>query len=1109
MTYKGGPNVGHNDRIGHARTHGPFILILVLLFIAGPFLPCLFSTAPVMAAVVADPKIDENGLMWDVAVKVTNNDLDDQNPSVRLDPFGNANIVYQQSGMDLMRAKVTPPAKVVMSDKRLQTGYIPTQYQIKNESTPQPTRFFDIGPEGNLHLVWTEAGLLDNKYQRFDPEGLPQTGVIPMNQVTDLSRLPYLGVGPNGRAYIAFENEGTAWVQMTYVDLEGYLRAATLIGRPGENVAFAVGPDGNLHLFYRSLGADASLFHVKLDADRKTLVPNRLLFSNKSAIANPYSSMPSVAITPNGHVHLVMSDTTIAPHPIYYIELDENGTPLMDFVKVAEGAYNFGDIVADPDKGAYVAWDNVADGEVHYRHIQDGIVSKELVLTSSGGKARHPQLCTDRLRGDLHLVYIDGTDGDGEVYYKYANAFRIGMDIPELGSALSVHPGAGPLGLNVTVSDIGEIPMLVKFNYSVDYHGLQNHNWSFTFPTVETNIGPGKTTQSLAILQPPDRGDPGEGIDITIKATPVKDPAKAQTLSFRSTLVVKHDISLSGPLRWPLMNKTQQIALSLANDGDLEETVDLNLDGGLPDWDLALNITTIQVPPGVSAALKLLVTLPNSEAPDQVSIVLVHAKTRSSPAAHEALTISLVSYPSVFPLIDNSTIELEVAPGGTGTASTGLGNVGTYDGVFGISAYILSGTDSWIMQLKAPTVTVHPGQKVPIGIDVTAPDHARYGPGLVVDLVASEIHGKAQVTLRVEVKVSKVTQVTVSGGKNATVLPGETANFPLTIQNRGNSEQGLELSVLPVPSGWKWHFGQEAGLSMITLPPYATRSLELFVTPPVNASPMTKSIEATVSGDGGVHKVVSLLTIRPVFGVLVDAAIPLVKAPLDSEASFELMVTNNGTALEEFVLLFGELPTGVTARFVANNVTVTSIVVPVHSSKMVRLVLTLPDRLNASDFDVWAGARSSKAGTSGTDLVVELRLPDLRVKDVVFNDKGLKDGDVRNVTVIVANSGDGDVKGVVVDLNGQQKTLDISASSQAQVLFKVKFHSDDKTLVVVVDPQNKIQERREDNNDFMVQIKVQAKSAIPGFEAPLVGTALGLVFVNLFYSNNKFRRFDQ
>jgi hypothetical protein len=121
--------------------------------------------------------------------------------------------------------------------------------------------------------VWTEAGLLDNKYQKFDPQGEPLTSVIPMNQITDLSRLPNVGVGGNGRAYIAFENEGTAWIQMTYVDQEGYLRSPTLIGRPGENVAFTMASDGSIHLFYRSLGADPRIFYVKLDKDRRTRTP--------------------------------------------------------------------------------------------------------------------------------------------------------------------------------------------------------------------------------------------------------------------------------------------------------------------------------------------------------------------------------------------------------------------------------------------------------------------------------------------------------------------------------------------------------------------------------------------------------------------------------------------------------------------------------------------------------------------------------------------------------------------------------------------------------------------------------------------------------------------
>jgi len=1068
---------------------GPLAVLFVLLFIGTSFLPLMTPVPMVRAAVVKDPYTDPDGLMWGPPVKVTRNNFDDQNPSMRLDPSGNAVIVYQQSSTDYMLAKVSPPGNVLLSEKRLETGYIPTQYQIMNESTPQSTKFFDLGPDGSIHIVWTEAGLLDNKYQKFDPQGEPLTGVIPMNQITDLSRLPNVGVGENGRAYIAFENEGTAWIQMTYVDQEGYLRSPTLIGRPGENVAFTMAPDGSIHLFYRSLGADPRIFYVKLDRDRKPLVPVGAVLSNWPLIANAYSSMPTMTVTPNGHVHLLISNTTVAPHPIYYIELDENGTPVTDFVTVADGAYNYGDIAGDPDNGAYIAWDDVKDGEVHYRHSKDGVLGKEVVLTSTGGKARHPGISSDRARGDLHLVYVDITGGEGALFYRYANAYRIVMDIPELDRALWVHPGRGQIGLNVTVGNIGEIPVRIDFTYSVDYHGLQGHNWSFKFPTSEVDIGAGLTTKSLAVLMGPNQGDPGEGIDISITATPEGASYKAVTLAFRSTLVIDRTISLSGPPKWPLMHKVETLPLNLTNGGDLQETVDLTVVGGQPGWAIGLDRGNATLGPGVSRTMTLQVTLPDGEAPDTVVPVSIIAVSRWHPTTTDRLNIVLVAYPSVFlaPPVGNVTVEL--ASGGSASTHPLLWNQGLSDGVFDVTANVVSAHGEWDVSVLTPRLTVHANQTALMELRVGAPVLAGAGLGLVVDLLVTEENGKAWETVRVEAWVIEKRALSVTGGGNATVNPGQSAVLPVHIENLGNSERQVELSVLPLPIGWRWQYGEEMGLSFLTIGPFSSRSVELFVTPPFGSMPLVKRIEGIVTGEGETYKFYADVTVRPVHGVSVETSIPFVKAALGANATFFLMVTNLGTATDNFTLFVDDLPQGITASFGEDASIMLSparIEPCIDFCPNARLVLKLPDHMKGTDFGFWAGARSSNGEVSVVDLLVELRLPDLRIRDVVFDDKGIKDGNVRKVTVVVANDGDADASNVIVDVNGMEGTINVTAGHGANVTFDVKFHAGDGAIQALIDPGNGIQERREDNNDYMVQVQVGQKAAVPGFDAQVV-----------------------
>lgn len=1068
------------------RGPGPLAVLLVLLFLTTNLLPFVVPATIVKAAVVKDPSTDSNGLMWGPSVKVTRNNFDDQNPSMRLDPSGNAVIVYQQSSTDYMLAKVSPPGNILLSEKRLQTGYIPTQYQIQNESTAQPTKFFDLGPDGSIHIVWTEAGLLDNKYQKFDPQGEPLTGVIPMNQITDLSRLPNVGVGGNGRAYIAFENEGTAWIQMTYVDQEGYLRSPTLIGRPGENVAFTIGPDGSIHLFYRSLGADPRIYYVKLDRDRRPLVPANAVLSSWPLVANAYSSMPTLTVTPDGHVHLLVSNTTIAPHPIYYIELDGNGTPVTDFVKVADGAYNYGDIAGDPDNGAYIAWDDVKDGEVHYRHVKDGVLGKEVVLTSTGGKARHPGICADRSRGDLHLAYVDIAGGEGALYYRYANAYRIVMDIPELDRALWVHPGRGQIDLNVTITDIGEIPVRVDLTSRVDYNGLQGHDWSFKLPTSEVDIGPGQTVKCLAVLTGPSLGDPGEGIDVSITATPGGTPNKAVTLAFRSILVIERAISLSGPTKWPLKHKVETLPLNLTNEGDLQETVDLKVIGGLPGWAIGLDRGNTTLGPGASRTVTLQVTLPDGEAPDTVVPVSIMATSRYHQTTLDRRDIVLVAYPSVFLAFPVGKITVELASGGSASAHPLLWNQGLSDGVFDVTASVVTAHGEWDVSVLTPRITLLANQTALMELRVGAPGKAWAGLGLVVDLLVIDESGTASETIRVEALVTEKRALSVIGGGYATVDPGQLAVLPVSVENLGNSERQVELSVLPLPTGWRWQYGEEMGLSFLTVGPFSSRSVELFVTPPVYSRPLEKRIEGTVTGDGETYKFYGEIIVRPIYGVSVSAVLPLIRAALGSEAKFNLTVSNLGTAIDNLTMRTGDLPNGITARFESNGALVRSVMVGAKDKTSVMLVLTLPNMMKGASFSLWAGAMSSNGAIAGLGLVVELRLPDLRIKDVVFDDKGLKDGDVRKVTVMVANEGDADASNAVVDINGMERTINVTAGHGANVTFDVKFHTGDGALQALIDPGNVIQEKREDNNDYMVQVQVGQKAAVPGFDAQVV-----------------------
>jgi uncharacterized membrane protein len=1075
------------------------IFLIVILTIGLLPLP----SGQVAAVPIKEPLATPDGLMWADPIKVTENDLDDQYPSIRLDSEGNADILYLQSGAEYMWAEVTPPSNILINEKRLLSGFIPTQYQVKNESTPQPTEYFDVGPDDGLHVVWTEAGLMDNRYRKFDQHGEPVNQVVSIDQVVSLSRLPYLVVGHNNRAYIAFENEGTAWVQMTYVDDKGFIRAPALLGRPGENVAYAKDAKGDMHLFYRSLGADVSMFHVKIDEDRNPIVPNDIIFPNTSKIANPYSSMPNIAITPNGHVHLLLSDTTIAPHPIYYIELDEEGTPISNFTKIVEKAYNYGDIVADPENNVYVFWDDVSDGEVHYVRMIDGAPTDEVTISSTGGNARYPQVIADGERGDIHLVYVDISEGgEGEVIYRYANSYLIALVPSFQGDVIEVHPGGPDTVVKWKVDFKGEVPVTAKVKVAVDHNGLEGHGWSFELQEETLELGQGTSRQLEGLLKGPDTGDEGEAIDVTVSVVPDGFPAKGKTSSFSAVLTITRGLSITGPSTLALKTRVTEVMLNVKNIGDVTEDVNLSVFGVLPGWNatLDLNNTTIQSPGKAAVVLKI--TLPDWSCENEFMTLTVEAVPVTVPMATERFDMLLLAYPSLLPLLYLEKEVLPMEPGEAGSVQLEIWNDGLKTGVFEFSSAATWAKGDWFTSIEPEVVTVAPDSKAFANVTISSSQLAEAGLGLSLMITATDVNRTVTEDAVLNVVIKEVGELNVSGGGIEEAYPGERAVFDVLIDNDANFHRALELSAMSLPPGWKWQYWKGTNLSMLIIGPYSSVELELRVTVAHDAPMGPVQVMGTVMDLDDIYDIQTSVFVLPTYGTEIEADVPIKKAALGGEASFKFRITNTGTAIDIYTLSAEGLPLGVSHSWDTSDWDKLSI--SPGETEEVELFLTMSDTMKPEDFSFFAGAISRSGSMARTEFFIEFRLPDVRIKDVVFDKKDIKDGDRREVTVRLANSGDWYANNIQVNLNGKVKQISLKPGEDGNLTFNVTFSSGDKKLVVVVDPDNDIRERKEDNNAYIEEVEVQERGGlIPGFEPSLLLMAVVVASVMVLIFKRK------
>jgi len=211
--------------------------------------------------------------------------------------------------------------------------------------------------------------------------------------------------------------------------------------------------------------------------------------------------------------------------------------------------------------------------------------------------------------------------------------------------------------------------------------------------------------------------------------------------------------------------------------------------------------------------------------------------------------------------------------------------------------------------------------------------------------------------------------------------------------------------------------------------------------------------------------------------------IPIVKALLGTDINFTIQLTNTGTAVDTYSLLVGELPAGVSYWFLDPVTEVDHVTVGPKGTVELELGLDLPSTMKAMDFSFWIGAASASGMVVRSDMVVEFRLPDIRVKDVVFDDKEIEAGQTREVEVLLANSGDSKADDVIVNVNGKVKEISFGPGEDGDLTFDIKFEAWDTQLVVVVDPGNDVPEKKEDNNHQVEEVDVKGGvGAVPGFE---------------------------
>lgn len=239
--------------------------------------------------------------------------------------------------------------------------------------------------------------------------------------------------------------------------------------------------------------------------------------------------------------------------------------------------------------------------------------------------------------------------------------------------------------------------------------------------------------------------------------------------------------------------ETASLKARVQNDGNRFESATLKATGP-PGWTVSREPDTVRLAPGGSTEVDLEVQVPRHAPPGTRSLYLNHTLADGSKGEGRLQ----VTVPEVRGLLLNATgsRSIPIEPGAPAAFQMEARNEGN---VRATGGFTVTGPDGWTTAMTPRELDLAPGAKTPVELSIQAPDGLEDGAAgtftvALADDPASAIELTATAGARFEVALS------LPRGFEAGV--GNATPFALTVENRGNAIDNVDVAAGPLPSGW-------------------------------------------------------------------------------------------------------------------------------------------------------------------------------------------------------------------------------------------------------------------------------------------------------------------
>lgn len=339
-----------------------------------------------------------------------------------------------------------------------------------------------------------------------------------------------------------------------------------------------------------------------------------------------------------------------------------------------------------------------------------------------------------------------------------------------------------------------------------DVFSLSKFGSSSSWGTLSTNsltLGPGGSDNVLLDVTVP-AGTSDGSYDIFVTATSQGDPQ--ETFTAQTTTVVEnppfYDVVLSAPVQNIGVHpgETAEYTISVQNNGNTADTIDLTKSGAYSDWG-SLSHDYVVLDFGATQDITLTVDVP-SDAQEGDYPIDVRGTSQGNSSKYSEITLTTNVIPRIYDVNLYCDITSQTArPGEQLVYMITVHNNGNVEDTIDLS---LSGPYSSWGTLSTNSVTLVPGYTEDFTLTVDIPSDAQ-GGDYPIDVKGTSQGDPSQTDeisciSTVEPYIYEV--ILYADHTQHTVRPGQSVDYMITVENAGNTEDTIEMTLSGTYSSW-------------------------------------------------------------------------------------------------------------------------------------------------------------------------------------------------------------------------------------------------------------------------------------------------------------------